>query len=160
MERAIEEKLAHEEAIMWLVCALTAFLCGDSLKLSEANPDLASPPEQPTIPRENLDEMLESSLLSMIEYNFNNDSIFDISQRMDLYQSLIELTTALAYVPEILPHLVHPKTSDSKSIAKEILPRFRATLNQYPRSIRGQSPDFIFMDFIRRVNDLSEVERI
>ncbi|KAI6191419.1 putative ubiquitin-conjugating enzyme protein 17 [Aphelenchoides bicaudatus] len=157
LDRVVEEKLAMEEHLMWLLCAITTFLCGDSLKLCEPNANLTPPKDQPTVPIDVVEELVDSCLLDLFEYNFNNDSLFDISNRMDYHQALIELTTALAYVPEFLPNLVLPRGESSKSIAKEILPRFRATLNQYPRSVRGHSPDFVFMDFIRRVNDLSEV---
>lgn len=71
---------------MWLLCALTTFLCGDSLKLSDSNADLLPPKEQPEIPTDIVEELVDSSLLDLFEYNFTNDSIFDISQRMDLFQ--------------------------------------------------------------------------
>jgi hypothetical protein len=70
----------------------------------------------------------------------------------------MELATGLAYIPGFVPYLVTPKDPESKSIAKELIPRFRETMNTYPSSVRGQvSPDFTLMDFIRRINDLSEV---
>jgi hypothetical protein len=71
---------------MWLLCALTTFLCGDSLKLADSNADLLPPKDQPEIPTEIVDELIDSSLLDLFEYNFSNDSIFDISQRIDLFQ--------------------------------------------------------------------------
>lgn len=70
----------------------------------------------------------------------------------------MELATGLSYIPGFVPHLVQPKDPESKSIAKELIPRFRDTMNTYPASVRGQvSPDFTLMDFIRRINDLSEI---
>jgi hypothetical protein len=78
---------------MWLLCALTTFLCGDSLKLTDSNPDLLPPKDliQPEVPAEIVEELIDSSLLDLFEYNFTNDSIFDISQRMDLFQVFIVL---------------------------------------------------------------------
>lgn len=70
----------------------------------------------------------------------------------------MEAAAALSYVDGFLPYLALPKDSDSKSIAKELVPRFRDVLSAYPHSLRGQvSPDFTLMDFIRRINDLSDV---
>lgn len=86
IERAAEQKVAQEERMMWLSCALTTFICGDSLKLSEVNPELVPPKEHLTLPNEIVEELVNSGLIAMLEYSFNNDSIFDISQRMDLYQ--------------------------------------------------------------------------
>lgn len=158
IERTVEERIAQEEHLMWLLCALTTFLCGDALQLAESRPGLAAPPAQPLVPAAALEQLARSPLLALFEDHFSNDSIFDISQHMDFYQALLELATALAYLADFLPHLVRPKQPEARSIAKELIPRFRATLNAYPASIRGQaSPDFALMDFIRRVNDLSDV---
>ncbi|CAD5234273.1 unnamed protein product [Bursaphelenchus xylophilus] len=157
IERTVEERIAQEEHLMWLLCSLTTFLCGDALSLSESTLDLTPPKDQPVIQGYVIDELNNSPLLSLFEYHFNNDSVFDISQHMDFYQALIELAAALAYVPDFLPLMVQPRP-DAKSIVKELLPRFKATLNAYPSSVRGQSsPDFALMDFIRKVNDLSDI---
>ncbi|KAI6210465.1 putative ubiquitin-conjugating enzyme protein 17 [Aphelenchoides besseyi] len=156
-ERNVEERIAQEEHLMWLLCALTTFLCGDTIKLADMNADLELPKEQPTLPPESVDELINSVILELFEYHFTNDSVFDISQHMDFYQALIELATALAFVPQFLPRLIVPKDAESRSIIKDVLPRFRSTLNQYPNTIRGQSPDSGLLDFCRRCNDLGDV---
>ncbi|KAI6243798.1 putative ubiquitin-conjugating enzyme protein 17 [Aphelenchoides fujianensis] len=146
MERTVEERIAQEEHLMWLLCALTTFLCGDSIKLAELTPDFELPREQPISTAEAADELANSVLLELIAYHLQNDS------------ALMEATTALAFIPLFLPRLVAPKDAESRSIAKDVLPRFRATLNQYLNSIRGQqSPDSGFIDFCRRSNDMIEV---
>jgi hypothetical protein len=64
----------------------------------------------------------------------------------------------LAGIPAILPHLVLAQGPNSKSIAKELIPQFRDNLNNYPALVRGISDaDVGFMDFIRKINDFSEV---
>ena len=77
------------------------------------------------------------------------------------FQVLFELTAALAGIPELLPHLVLPQQSTgpmAKSIAKELIPQFRDNLNNYPVLVRGiGEADVTFMDFIRRINEFSEV---
>jgi len=65
----------------------------------------------------------------------------------------------LAGIPAILPHLVkQQEKSNGKSIAKELIPQFRDNMNNYPMLVRGiTEADISFMDFIRKVNDFSEV---
>jgi hypothetical protein len=68
------------------------------------------------------------------------------------------LTAGLAGIPALLPHIVLPQGPSSKSIAKELIPQFRDNLNNYPILVRGISDaDVSFMDFIRKINDFSEV---
>lgn len=40
IERTVEERIAQEEHLMWLMCALTTFLCGDALSLLDENVNL------------------------------------------------------------------------------------------------------------------------
>lgn len=73
-------------------------------------------------------------------------------------QILFELTAGLAGIPLLLPHLVLPFGTCPKSIAKELIPEFRDNLNNYPVLMRGVSEtDVTFMEFIRKVNDFTEV---
>uniref|UniRef100_A0AC34QZQ9 UBC core domain-containing protein n=1 Tax=Panagrolaimus sp. JU765 TaxID=591449 RepID=A0AC34QZQ9_9BILA len=122
IERTVEERIAQEEHLMWLICSLTAFLWGDALKLSEVNADYLTTSQAVHLVEDSLVPMiLDTSLLSLLEYHLNNDSILDVSQHLDFYQALIELTAGLALIPAFLPYLVAPKDPESKSIAKELL---------------------------------------
>uniref|UniRef100_A0A915EKM1 UBC core domain-containing protein n=1 Tax=Ditylenchus dipsaci TaxID=166011 RepID=A0A915EKM1_9BILA len=100
----------------------------------------------------------DSPIIALLDYHLNNDSVFDISCHIDFYQALLELATGLSFIPAFLPYLVLPKNEKSKSISRELIPRFRDILNTYPLTIRGHaSPDLSLMDFIRKTNDLSDI---
>lgn len=159
IERTVEERIAQEEHLMWLICSLTAFLWGDALKLSEVNSDFLTTRQAVHLVEDSLLPMIiDTSIFPLLEYHLNNDSIFDVSQHLDFYQALIELTAGLALIPSFLPYLVTPKDSESKSIAKELIPKFRDSLNNYMNNEKlPVSPDFTLVDFIQRINDLAEV---
>uniref|UniRef100_A0A1I8AAE7 UBIQUITIN_CONJUGAT_2 domain-containing protein n=1 Tax=Steinernema glaseri TaxID=37863 RepID=A0A1I8AAE7_9BILA len=157
IERAVEERLAREEHLIWVLNALTAFIfC--------ANPDFhdtdyiqmaafshMTPPVVKVI--------TESAIVALLEYHLNNDSVFDVSEHMELYQALLETAAAMSCVAELVPYLVKPPRPDSKSVAKELVPRFRDIMDAYPNSFKGHmgSPDFRLVDFIRRIDRYSEV---
>lgn len=159
IERTVEERIAQEEHLMWLICSLTAFLWGDALKLSEVNSDFLTTRESVHLVEDSLLPMIvDTSIFPLLEYHLNNDSIFDVSQHLDFYQAIIELTAGLSLIPSFLPYLVTPKDSESKSIAKELIPKFRDSLNNYMNNEKlPVSPDFTLVDFIQRINDLAEL---
>uniref|UniRef100_A0AC35FHZ2 UBC core domain-containing protein n=1 Tax=Panagrolaimus sp. PS1159 TaxID=55785 RepID=A0AC35FHZ2_9BILA len=158
IERTVEERIAQEEHLMWLLCALNTYLWGDSLKLSEVNASVLAGRQAVHLVDGLLPTILDTAIFSLLEYHLNNDSIFDVSQHLDFYQSLIELTAGLSLIPSFLPYLVAPKDPESKSIAKELIPKFRDALNSYMNNTKLPiSPDFTLIDFIQRINDLTEL---
>ena len=158
IERTVEERIAQEEHLMWLLCALNTYLWGDSLKLSEVNASVLANRVAVHHVDELLPLILDTAIFPLLEYHLNNDSIFDVSQHLDFYQSLIELTAGLSLIPNFLPFLVAPKDPESRSIAKELIPKFRDALNLYMNNTKLPiSPDFTLIDFIQRINDLTEL---
>uniref|UniRef100_A0A7E4VH33 UBC core domain-containing protein n=1 Tax=Panagrellus redivivus TaxID=6233 RepID=A0A7E4VH33_PANRE len=161
IERTVEERIAQEEHLMWLLCALNTFLWGDTLRLAGVNAESLSNIGLVNHPHiiDGIEQMIiDTGVFQLLEYNLNNDSIFDVSQHLDFYQSLIELTAGLSLLPKLLPHLVVPKDGDSRSIAKELVPKFRDGLNAYINNTRlPVSPDFTLVDFVNRINDLSDL---
>lgn len=72
----------------------------------------------------------------------------------------MELAAALAIIPEFRIHLINSISKENKTLVKDIIPRFRDTLNTYPATNYGYaSPDFILINFIRKVKDLSLVNK-
>ncbi|KAI1730493.1 ubiquitin-conjugating enzyme domain-containing protein [Ditylenchus destructor] len=165
VERTVEERIAQEEHLMWLLSALTTFLWGDSSKMSDIDVEtmrtdrIKTLEASPHLCDELIDQIAnESPVISLLEYHLKNDSVFDISNHVDFYSALIELAAGLSFIPAFLPYLVSPKDGNSKSIIRELIPKFRDTLNTYPSSLRGHaSPDIGLMEFIRKANDLSEI---
>lgn len=91
IERTVEERIAQEEHLMWLLCALTTFLWGDSMKLSDSDVERLDATSQPHLVEGVIAEIAHSSVLPLMEYHFNNDSVFDVSQHMDFYQVSVSL---------------------------------------------------------------------
>lgn len=82
----VEERLAREEHLIWLLNAMTAYIyCAspdftddDYLRFMERNPVHVGPPV--------VKEIGESAIIALLEYHLNNDSVFDVSEHMELYQ--------------------------------------------------------------------------
>ena len=174
--RAVQERTLQEEHLIWLLSLLIAFLWGDQLLERVGAWEMAlghkGGERRRSVPTDFMDEMpvhlkeeglaeqvLQSAVIPLLSHHLANDSVLDISQHMELYQVLLELTAGLAGIPSLLPHLVLPQSGGSgKSIAKELIPQFRDNLNNYPVLLRGiTEADVSFLDFIRKINDFSEV---
>ncbi|KHN74762.1 putative ubiquitin-conjugating enzyme protein 17 [Toxocara canis] len=159
IERAVEERLAREEHLIWLLNAVTAYIyCAspdfsddDYLHFMERSPVHVGPPV--------VKEIGESAIIALLEYHLNNDSVFDVSEHMELYQALLETAAAMSVVPALVPYLVRPQHRESKSIAKDLVLRFSSTMSSYPNVFKGQmgSPDFRLIDFITKTERYSEV---
>ncbi|CAK5098931.1 unnamed protein product [Meloidogyne enterolobii] len=164
MERTVEERAIQEEHLIWLLSALIAYLWGDRLLERVCDWEMSlgykggerrrSVPsmfygEMPAHLEEEIlaEQILQSAVIPLLAHHLSNDSV------------LFELTAGLAGIPAILPHLVkQEEKSNGKSIAKELIPQFRDNMNNYPMLVRGiTEADISFMDFIRKVNDFSEV---
>lgn len=102
-ERAVQERSLHEEHLIWLLSALTAFLWGDQLmeRIGEWEMLLGhkggerrrSVPtvfhgEMPVHLREEalLEQILHSVVIPLLGHHLANDSVLDVSQHMELYQ--------------------------------------------------------------------------
>lgn len=160
IERTIEEQMAREEQMVWLMNALTAYIfC--------ANPDFqdlddvrqqALDRDRSHISQEFVAIMDSSSIVPMLEYHLKNESIFDISEHMEFYQALLELASSMCLYSSLTELLVYPhmggtggapvpasasaSASNSKrgttatamgerSICLHLLPRFRDQLLTY-----------------------------
>uniref|UniRef100_A0A914GQW2 UBC core domain-containing protein n=1 Tax=Globodera rostochiensis TaxID=31243 RepID=A0A914GQW2_GLORO len=173
--RTVEERALHDQHLIGLLSALIAFLWGDQLadRLSEwemAHAHKGGDRRRSgtallleKMPEHLLDEAVTrqisaSAVIPLLSNHLSNDSVLDVSQHMPFFQVLLELCAALAAIPALLPKLVLPQGEHGKSIAKELIPQFRDNLNNYPTLMRGISEaDLTFMDFIRKINDYSEV---
>ncbi|VDK65181.1 unnamed protein product [Anisakis simplex] len=151
--------MAREEHLIWLLNAVTAYIyCAspdfsddDYLKFMDRNPVHVGPAVTK--------EIGESAIITLLEYHMNNDSVFDVSEHMELYQALLETAAAMSVVPALVPYLVRPQNNNSKSIAKDLVLRFSNTMSSYPNIFKGQmgSPDFRLVDFIAKTERYSEV---
>ncbi|OZC10881.1 ubiquitin--protein ligase [Onchocerca flexuosa] len=89
IERTVEERLIREEHLVWLLNAVTAFIyC--------ASPDFSSDVHLHFIDRYpvHLSKPIvrvigESAIIPLLEYHLNNDSIFDVSEHVELYQVVV-----------------------------------------------------------------------
>ncbi|KAL3073195.1 hypothetical protein niasHT_035471 [Heterodera trifolii] len=173
--RTVEERSLHEQHLIGLLSALVAFLWGGQLSDRLTDWEMAQAHKGGDRRRSNTALLLEkmpahlldeavarqisaSAVFPLINAHLSNDSVLDVSQHMPFFQILLELCAALASVPALLPKIVLPQDAHGKSIAKQLIPQFRNNLNNYPTLMSGISEaDLSFMDFIRKVNDYSEV---
>ena len=105
-ERAVQERSLHEEHLIWLLSALTAFLWGDQLMERIGEWEMAlghkggerrrSVPtvfhgEMPAHLREEalLEQILHSVVIPLLAHHLANDSVLDVSQHMELYQVML-----------------------------------------------------------------------
>ncbi|KAK6014750.1 hypothetical protein OSTOST_19860 [Ostertagia ostertagi] len=144
IERTVEERLAREEHLTWLLNALNAFLYCSS-------PDFTKkrlPSQYSYISDAVVREIADSAVIVLLEYHLKNDSVFDVSEHMELYQSgifrpLLETAASMASIPALVPYLVKPHANGAKSIAKELLVPFSDIMFAYTSSWKCQmgSPD-------------------
>uniref|UniRef100_A0A915HRV7 UBC core domain-containing protein n=2 Tax=Romanomermis culicivorax TaxID=13658 RepID=A0A915HRV7_ROMCU len=97
VERAIEGLVVKEEQLVWLMNCLTSYIyC--------SNPDFSEPVEifkvewskEPShIKQELVDMIAGSAIIASFDYHLKNESLFDVSERIDFYQSLIDLVCSI-----------------------------------------------------------------
>ncbi|VDD90522.1 unnamed protein product [Enterobius vermicularis] len=149
ISKTVEERLLKEEQLIWLLNALTAYIyhftTPNYLHYMENQPVHLGP----TVVK----EIGESAVIELLEYHLNNDSVFDISEHMELYQTLFEAAAVMSMVPGLVPYLIYPKKRDSKSIAKNLAVRLYNTMASYEGAYRTQlgSPDFQLTQFITKI---------
>ncbi|VDM53468.1 unnamed protein product [Angiostrongylus costaricensis] len=155
IERTVEERLAREEHLIWLLNALNAFLycCSPEFKTKRQADNYAY------ISAPVVREIGESAVIVLLEYHLKNDSVFDVSEHMELYQALLETAASMASVPALVPYLVKPYAEGAKSIAKELVIPFKEIMCAYTTTWKDQmgSPDFRMIDFIEKVEIYTEV---
>ncbi|GMT32399.1 hypothetical protein PFISCL1PPCAC_23696, partial [Pristionchus fissidentatus] len=154
IERTVEERLAREEHLIWLLNALIAFIIGRDTDLE--NGRLQGGAEHVDVAA---DEIGQSALIPLLEYHLKNDSVFDVSEHMELYQALLEMAASMSLVGSLVPFLVAPYAPGAKSISKHLVPKFKDVMSSYPNLLKGQmgSPDFRMIDFIRKIERYSEI---
>uniref|UniRef100_A0A0N4Z4S2 UBIQUITIN_CONJUGAT_2 domain-containing protein n=1 Tax=Parastrongyloides trichosuri TaxID=131310 RepID=A0A0N4Z4S2_PARTI len=157
VEKAIEERITKEEHIIWLLNALTAYLyksyhdfSGIDIKEIKITDDLHLSPEI-------CKELFETGVLTLFEYHLTNDSIFDISERVELFEAIFETITIMTMIPNFVKYIVLPLQDSGKSISKHLIPAFRHTLQTYPNLFKGQmvTPDYRLIEFIKRIDKYS-----
>ncbi|ULT82976.1 hypothetical protein L5515_018160 [Caenorhabditis briggsae] len=154
IERTVEEKLIREEHLTWLLSILNSFMLGcpvlDHLK--------HKPEELVHMSETAIQLIAESSILSILEYNLRNDSFFDVSEHLEIYQALLETAACMAAAPELVQFLVRPYTPNAKSIAKELIPRFKdnilATQSRWGGTL--EETNFRMTEFAAKVSTLSD----
>ncbi|WKY14736.1 hypothetical protein Q1695_000340 [Nippostrongylus brasiliensis] len=155
IERTVEERLAREEHLTWLLNALSAFLycCSPDFSVKR------QPNDYSYITAAVVRDIGESAVIVLLEYHLRNDSVFDVSEHMELYQALLETAATMASIPALVPYLVKPHSKGAKSIAKELLVPFKEIMCAYTSTWKGQmgSPDFRMIDFISKVESYTEV---
>ncbi|KHJ97779.1 hypothetical protein OESDEN_02249 [Oesophagostomum dentatum] len=82
IERTVEERLAKEEHLTWLLNALNAFLYCSSPDFSVKRDPCDYAHVSPSVVR----EIGQSAVFVLLEYHLKNDSVFDVSEHMELYQ--------------------------------------------------------------------------
>jgi baculoviral IAP repeat-containing protein 6 len=115
---------------------------------------------QPTHLTPNIVEQIaDSAVVPLLEYHLKNDSVFDVSEHMELYQALLEVACSMALIPGFVQFLVKPYADNAKSIVKDLMPKFREIMSAYPNALKGQmgSPDFRLIDFINKIDRFSEL---
>uniref|UniRef100_A0A1I7TC69 UBIQUITIN_CONJUGAT_2 domain-containing protein n=1 Tax=Caenorhabditis tropicalis TaxID=1561998 RepID=A0A1I7TC69_9PELO len=154
IERTVEEKLIREEHLTWLLSILNSFMLGwpvtDHLKVK---------PEDLVHMNENaVQYVADSSILSILEYNLRNDSFFDVSEHLEIYQALLETAASMAASPALVPYLVKPYTQNAKSIAKELIPRFKENILAIQARWGGtlEETNFRMAEFATKVTQLSD----
>ncbi|CAI2357378.1 unnamed protein product [Caenorhabditis sp. 36 PRJEB53466] len=154
IERTVEEKLIREEHLTWLLGVLNAFMLGHSVfECIKAKPE-----ELVHMTENSISLIADSSILSILEYNLRNDSFFDVSEHIEIYQALLETAAAMAACPGLVPHLVKPYTPNAKSIAKELIPRFKDNILAIQARWGGtlEETNFRMADFSTKVTLLSD----
>ncbi|VDM81987.1 unnamed protein product [Strongylus vulgaris] len=112
IERTVEERLAREEQLTWLLNALNAFLYCTSPDFTAKRDPIDYAHVSPTV----VQDIGHSAVIVLLEYHLKNDSLFD---------ALLETAASLASIPAFIPYLVKPYTKGAKSIAKELLVPFK-----------------------------------
>ncbi|KIH67351.1 hypothetical protein ANCDUO_02318 [Ancylostoma duodenale] len=82
IERTVEERLAREEHLTWLLNALNAFIYCSSPDFSVKREPSDYVHVSPSVVR----DIGESAIIVLLEYHLKNDSLFDVSEHMELYQ--------------------------------------------------------------------------
>ncbi|CAI5455389.1 unnamed protein product [Caenorhabditis angaria] len=154
IERTVEEKMLREENLTWLLNAFNAFIIswpiGDALKKK-------SDEEIEHMDAQTIKIIGDSQIFSILEYNLRNDSFFDVSEHIEIYQSLLETAACMSVIPGLIPRLVKPHQPDAKSIAKELIPKFKENILNIHEKWGGtlEDSDFRLTDFSRKVEFLS-----
>uniref|UniRef100_A0A0K0FCC3 Probable ubiquitin-conjugating enzyme protein 17 (inferred by orthology to a C. elegans protein) n=1 Tax=Strongyloides venezuelensis TaxID=75913 RepID=A0A0K0FCC3_STRVS len=159
VEKAIEERITKEEHIIWLLNALTAFLYksfhdNSLVDISDfANIDFSY------ITSDVCKQIYDTKVLLLFDYHLTNDSIFDISERVDLFEAIFETISVMSMIPNFIQYIVSPLYDDGKSISKELIPTFRHTLQTYPNLFKRQmiTPDYRLIEFIKHVEKYSRM---
>ncbi|KRY66665.1 putative ubiquitin-conjugating enzyme protein 17 [Trichinella pseudospiralis] len=156
IERYIEETIVREEQLAWLMHALVAFLHCSS-------PDFTDPTaafeeiekgQRPHVNADVVQLLRQSSIVTMARYNLKNESIFDISERLDFYQALLETIAAMAIYPQLAPVVLTQNSPSEESLTRQLLPRFRNLIVSYLAFIRLKlrTPDLRLSEFLERVD--------
>ncbi|KRY13653.1 putative ubiquitin-conjugating enzyme protein 17 [Trichinella patagoniensis] len=156
IERYIEETIVREEQLAWLMHALVAFLHSSS-------PDFTDPTaafeeiekgQRPHVNADVVQLLRQSSVVTMAKYNLKNESIFDISERLDFYQALLETIAAMAIYPQLAPIVLTQHSPSEESLTRQLLPRFRSLIVSYLAFIRLKlrTPDLRLSEFLERVD--------
>ncbi|KRX78282.1 putative ubiquitin-conjugating enzyme protein 17 [Trichinella sp. T6] len=156
IERYIEETIVREEQLAWLMHALVAFLHSSS-------PDFTDPTaafeeiekgQRPHVNADVVQLLRQSSVITMAKYNLKNESIFDISERLDFYQALLETIAAMAIYPQLAPIVLTQHSPSEESLTRQLLPRFRSLIVSYLSFIRLKlrTPDLRLSEFLERVD--------
>ncbi|KRX41036.1 putative ubiquitin-conjugating enzyme protein 17 [Trichinella murrelli] len=156
IERYIEETIVREEQLAWLMHALVAFLHSSS-------PDFTDPTaafeeiekgQRPHVNADVVQLLRQSSVITMAKYNLKNESIFDISERLDFYQALLETIAAMAIYPQLAPIVLTQHSPSEESLTRQLLPRFRSLIVSYLAFIRLKlrTPDLRLSEFLERVD--------
>uniref|UniRef100_A0A8R1HU69 UBC core domain-containing protein n=1 Tax=Caenorhabditis japonica TaxID=281687 RepID=A0A8R1HU69_CAEJA len=154
IERTVEEKLVREEHLTWLLSMFNSFITG--WPISE---HLKIKAEDMVHMTDNAVQLIsDSSILSILEYNLRNDSFFDVSEHIEIYQALLETAASMAACPKLVPCLVRPYTQSAKSIAKELIPRFKENILAIQARWGGtlEETNFRMADFAAKVTLLSD----
>ncbi|CEF69615.1 Ubiquitin-conjugating enzyme, E2 domain and Ubiquitin-conjugating enzyme/RWD-like domain-containing protein [Strongyloides ratti] len=159
VEKAIEERITKEEHIIWLLNALTAFLYKSYNDTTSLDITTFAKTDFSYLKPEICKEIYDTKVLMLFDYHLTNDSIFDISERVDLFEAIFETISVMSMIPNFVQYIVYPLYGDGKSISKELIPTFRHTLQTYPNLFKRQmiTPDYRLIEFIKHVEKYSKM---
>ncbi|VDP02585.1 unnamed protein product [Soboliphyme baturini] len=139
IERYVEGIMLREEQTIWLLNAFNSFLYCDAHD-NHLTSDLVA-------------LITSSSLVPMIRCHLKNESIFDVSEHLEFYRSLLETVCCMAMYRS-LADLIYLPSMDGPSIALCLLPRFRSLIVTYLNFLHNRfcSSDLRLVDFLHKVD--------
>ncbi|CDW54780.1 ubiquitin conjugating enzyme family protein [Trichuris trichiura] len=156
IERYIEETIVREEQLAWLMNALAAFLYSSSGDFSHPETvfEKLGQLELNHVVDEISNILQQSTIHSMITYHLKNQSIYDISERLDFYQALLNMVCCIVIHPGLMNYVLRPDGPPEESLLLRLLPNFRSLIVSYLAftRLKLRTPDLRLTEFLEMVD--------